>query len=40
MKFDVKKELVSQNSYFKFRPDPVTEGVGAGNRKSWKTLRV
>ena len=41
MKFDNKKELMSQRSYFKSRPDLVIlEGVEGGNRKSWKTLRV
>ena len=31
---------MSQISYFKSRPDPVTlGGVGGGNLKSWKTLR-
>ena len=41
MKFDVWKDMVSQSSYFKSRPDPVTlRGVGGGNLKSWKTLGV
>ena len=42
MKFDIWKELVSQSSYLKSRPDLLTlgGGVGGGNRKSWKTLRV
>ena len=41
MKFDIWKGNVSQSSYFKFRPDPVTVGgVARGNLKSWKTLRV
>jgi len=41
MKFDIKKDIVSQSSYFKSRPDLVTlGGVGRGNPKSWKTLRV
>ena len=32
---------MSQSSYFKSRPDLLTlGGVGAGNQKSWKTLRV
>ena len=32
---------MSQSSYFKSRPDLLTlGGVGEGNRKSWKTLRV
>ena len=32
---------MSQSSYFKSRPDLLTlGGVGGGNRKSWKTLRV
>ena len=31
MKFDVWKDIVSQSSYFKSRPDPVTlGGVGGG----------
>jgi len=41
MKFDLRKDIVPQSSYFKSRPDPVTlGGVGGGNLKSWKTLRV
>ena len=43
MKFDVWKDIVSQSSYFKSRPDLVTLGggeLGGGNLKSWKTLRV
>ena len=41
MKFDVWKDIMSQSSYFKSRPDPVTlGGVEGGNLKSWKTLRV
>ena len=32
---------MSQSSYFKSQPDLLTlGGVGEGNRKSWKTLRV
>ena len=41
MKFDFWKDIVSQSSNFKYRPDSVTlEGVGGGNPKTWKTLRV
>ena len=41
MKFDIYRETMSQSSYFKSRPDLVEfEGVGGGNQKSWKTLRV
>ena len=40
MKFDVWKDIVSQSSYFKSRPDLVTLGELGGNLKSWKTLRV
>ena len=41
MKFDVWNDIVSQSSYCKSRPDLMTlEGVGGGNLKSWKTLRV
>ena len=41
MKFDIYKDIVSQSSYFKSRPDPVTlGGVGRRNPKSLKTLRV
>ena len=41
MKFDVWNDIVSQSSYFKSRPDLMTlGGVGGGNLKSWKTLRV
>ena len=42
MKFDVWKDIVSQSSYVKSRPDLATlEGkFGRGNLKSWKTLRV
>ena len=41
MKLDVWKDIVSQSSYFKSRPDPVTfGGVGGGNLKSWKTIKV
>ena len=32
---------MSQSSYFQSRPDPVTlGGIGGGNLKSWKMLRV
>ena len=40
MKFDVWKDIVSQSSYFKSQPDPVTLGGVEGNLKSWKMLRV
>ena len=42
MKFDVWKDIVSQSSYFKSRPDLMTLGgeLEGGNLKSWKTLRV
>ena len=42
MKFDVWKDIMSQSSYFKSRPDPVKGKLGGGGRylKSWKTLRV
>ena len=41
MKFDIWKDIVFQSSYFKSRLDMVTlRGVGGGNLKSWKTLRV
>ena len=41
MKFDVWKDIVSHSSYFKSLPDPITlGGVGGGNVKSWKMLRV
>ena len=34
MKFDVWKDIVSQSSYFKSRPDPVKlGGVGGGGPK-------
>ena len=34
-------EFMSQSSYFKHRRDLLTlGGVGWGNRKSWKTLKV
>jgi len=37
---DILKELMSQCSYFKFRPDLSTlDGVGGENRKFWKILR-
>ena len=39
MKFEVWKDIVSQSSYFKSRPDPVALGE-LGGLKSWKTLRV
>jgi len=39
MKFYILKDIVSQSSHFKSRPDLVTfRGVGGGNLKSWKTL--
>ena len=35
MKFDYWKDIVSQSSYFKSRPDPVTlQGVGGGGSKN------
>ena len=41
MIFDIWKDIVSQSSYFKSRPDPVTlGGFGGGGLTSWKTLRV
>ena len=41
MKFEVWKDVVSQSCYFKSRPELVSlEGLGGGNLKSWKTLRV
>ena len=40
MKFDVWKDIVSQSSYFKSRPDLVTLGGVGGDLKSWKTLGV
>ena len=41
MTFDIWKNIVSQSSYFKSRPDQVTLGeVGGGSLKSWKTLIV
>ena len=41
MKFDVWKDIMSQSSQFKSWPDQVIlGGVGLGNIKSWKTLRV
>ena len=40
MKFEVRKNIVSQSPYFKSRPDPVTLGGVGGDLKSWKTLRV
>ena len=41
MKFDVWKDIVSQSSYFRSRPVLVTlGGVGGGNLKFWKSLRV
>ena len=40
-KFDVWKDIMSQKSYFKSRPDPVKGKLGVGiNLKSWKMLRV
>ena len=39
MKFGIEKELMSQSSYFKPRPDLLALGrVGGGNQKSWKML--
>ena len=38
MKFEVWKDIVSQSSYFRSRPDPVT--FGGGDLKSCKTHRV
>ena len=39
MKFDVWKDIVSQSSYFKSRPDPVTlGGVGGGTSNLGKRL--
>ena len=41
MKFDIQKEMISQSSYFKSRPDLVTlGGIGGRNWKYWKALRV
>ena len=41
MIFDIYKDFVSQSSYFKSHPDPVTlGGVGGGTHESGKTLRV
>ena len=41
MKFEFSNDIVSQSSYFKSRPDLMTlGGVGGGNLKSWKILRV
>ena len=42
MKFDIYRDLVSQSSYFKSRPDLgiLGGGVGGGYPKSSKTLRV
>ena len=41
MKFDIYEGLVSQSPYYKFQSDLVTlGGIGGGNRKSRKTLRV
>ena len=41
MKFDVWNDIVSQSSCFKSRSDLMAlGGVGGGNLKSWKTLRV
>ena len=40
MKFVVWKDIVSQSSYSKSRPDLVTlKGVLGGDQKSWKTLK-
>ena len=41
MKFDIKRNIVSQSSYFKSRHDPlILGGVGGGNLKYFKTLIV
>ena len=41
MKFDVWKDIVSQSSYFKARPDPLTlRGVKVGNLKSLENARL
>ena len=40
MKFDIWKDIMSQSSYFKSRPDPVKVKFGGRNLNSWKTLRV
>ena len=41
MKFEVRKDIVSQSCYFKSRPDLVSlGGLGGGYLKTWKTLRV
>ena len=43
MKFDFSKDIVSQSSYLKSRPNPVKGKLGregGRNQKSWKTLRV
>ena len=41
MKFEVRKDIVSQSSYFKSRLGTVTSGgIEGGNLKSWKMLRV
>ena len=39
MKFDIYKEIMSQSSCFKSRPDLLTlGGAGGENQKSWKIL--
>ena len=39
MKFDIWKDIMSQSSYFKYRPDPVTlGGVGSGSLNLRKRL--
>ena len=40
MKFDVWKDILSQSSYIKSRPDPVKGEVGGRYLKSWRMLRV
>ena len=41
MKFYVWKDIVSQSTYFKSRPDLLKLGGGGwGGLKSWKTLRM
>ena len=41
MKLDVWNGIVYQRTHLKYQKDPMTlGGVGGGNLKSWKTLRV
>ena len=40
MKFDIWKNIMSESSNFKSRPDLVKGKLGGGNLMSWKTLRV